>query len=199
MVFSLAQIVALITTWKYFFVFIGAVIEGPIVTVISGFLSAQGLMNPVFVYLVVITGDLTSDSLYYFLGRWGKNGAINKWGKYIGLSMDKISSLEKHFAKHGGKTVVFGKLAHGIGVVALAAAGASKMPYGKFLLFSFLGVMFQSLLFVLIGYYFGHAYTRIGQYFDYYAIFALIVVIILIVVYFLIRKYSQKIEKKLLK
>lgn len=198
MIFSLAQIVALITTWKYFFVFVAAIIEGPIVTVISGFLSAQGIMNIFFVYLVVVAGDLTADSLYYLLGRWGKRSAINKWGKYIGLSMNKIYALEKHFAKHGGKTVIFGKLAHGIGVVALAAAGASKMPYGKFLLFSFFGVMPQSLIFVLIGYYFGHGYKRIGEYFDYYAIFAFIVVAALTTIYFMIRKYSQRIEKELL-
>lgn len=197
MIFSLDQITELIVLWKYFFVFIAAIIEGPIATVISGFLSSQGIMNAAAVYFCVVLGDLTADSLYYALGRWGKRGAINKWGKYIGLSMKKITAMESHFAKHGGKTVVTGKLAHGIGIVILAAAGASQMPYKKFLLFSLIGVFPQSLILLLIGYYFGHAYNRIGSYLDYYAILVVVVVIILIGVYFLIRRYSRKIEKKL--
>jgi len=56
---------SLLLTYKYLILIPLAVVEGPIITVIAGFLITLGYMNIFLVYLIVIAGDLAGD--YFFL------------------------------------------------------------------------------------------------------------------------------------
>lgn len=109
MIFSLDQIIGWLVVYRYFILFPVMVLEGPIITIIAGFLSSLELLNPFLVYAVVVIADLFGDFVYYAIGRWGRKNFINKWGKYIGLSAAKIIRLESHFEKHTRKTLIFGK------------------------------------------------------------------------------------------
>ncbi|MFA6551022.1 MAG: DedA family protein [Patescibacteria group bacterium] len=187
----------ILISYKYLILFPLATIEGPIVTVIAGFLAAQGMMNVYLVCLIVMAGDLVGDVLYYALGRWGRMGILDKWGKYIGFSSAKIKELEDHFVNHSGKTLLIGKLAHGIGAVFLTAAGLSKMPFGKFIFYNVIGTIPKSLVLLLVGFYFGSAYARINKYFDWLALSMFILAVAFLVIYLLILKFSKKIERDL--
>ena len=60
--FSLDQIIGWLLVYKYFILFPVMVIEGPIITIIAGFLSSLELLNPFLVYVVVVIADLTGSS-----------------------------------------------------------------------------------------------------------------------------------------
>lgn len=188
----LIQIPIILARYKYLMLFPAVAIEGPIITIIAGFLAGQSLINIYLAYAVIVAGDLAGDVFYYTLGRWGRIGLINKMGGLFGFSAERIKKLEKHFTNHGGKTILIGKLAHGIGTVFLAAAGASKMPVKKFIYYNFIGTVPKSLILLLIGYFFGQAYVRINAYLDYYALAVLILPLLLIIIYLLIIKIIRK-------
>lgn len=194
---TLAQIFSALIYYKYYLLFPATVVEGPIVTVIAGFLSAHGIMNSYVVYLVVVAGDLTGDILYYAMGRWGRYGILDKWGKYFGISVTKIKEWENHFANHSGKTILIGKLAHGIGTIFLIAAGVSRVPLGEFMIYSLIGTVPKTLTLLLVGYYFGYAYARLNRYFDWLALAILALAVLLLLVYFAIVRLGRKMEKKL--
>lgn len=69
---SFQQIISLLTAYKYFFLFPIVVVEGPIITVIAGFLSSLGYLNIIIAYLVVVAGDIVGDSAYYAIGFYGR-------------------------------------------------------------------------------------------------------------------------------
>jgi len=194
--FSLNALIVLFAKFKYFLLFPIVVIEGPIITVIAGYLSQQKILNFFIAYIVVIISDLVGDALYYTMGRWGRNGLIDKWGKYIGLSRERISSLDIHFEKHSGKTILLSKLAHGVGAIILVAAGASGMPFGKFIFYNFVGSIPKSLALMIVGYFFGHAYNKINEYFDSAGLAILGITILAIIIYFINRSLKKKLEKK---
>lgn len=194
---SLLKIFEIILVYKYYFLFPAVIIEGPIITVIAGFLSVQGLMNFYLAFLVIVAGDLAGDAAYYALGRWGRKNFIEKYGKFIGISPAKIAGLENNFKSSGGKIIIFGKLAHGIGTVFLVAAGASRMPFIKFMFYNLIATAPKSVILLLIGYFFGHAWSKIGDYFDYFALGALILAIGLLVLYYLTTRVIKKAEKNL--
>jgi membrane protein DedA with SNARE-associated domain len=194
---SLSEIFQTIIEYRYLFLFPAAMIEGPIITVIAGFFASQGIMNVYIVYFVVVAGDITEDFLYFAFGRWGLNGIIGRWGKYIGITKEKIRKLEKHFDHHGAKTIFLGKLAHGVGTAVLVSAGASKISASKFFWYNLAATIPKSLILLLIGFYFGSAYAKIGKYFDYLAILGLVLAAVLILAYSAIVKYSKKLEKEL--
>jgi len=187
---TLAEIYLNLIQFQYLILFPIAAIEGPIISIIAGFLIAQGLMNPYLAVVIIIIADLVGDGLYYSLGRWGMSVGL----KLFRLSQEKLQQLESHFDIHGGKTILFSKIAHGIGTSFLFAAGAARMPFGKFLYYNILGTIPKSLTLVAIGYLFGQSYVRIGKYFDYYALFTLTIGVILITACILIAKRMRKKE-----
>lgn len=164
---------------------------------IAGFLAAQGLMNIYLVYLVVMAGDLAGDVLYYALGRFGFKPMLERRGKLSGAFFMKVKALQAHFVRHSGKTLLFGKLAHGVGSILLTAAGASRVPFGKFIIFNIFGTILKSLILVLVGYYFGSAYARVNHYFDWLALGTLILAVLLLVFYFFTVRVSKEIERDL--
>lgn len=192
-----AQILSILTFYKYYLLFPLVMFEGPIATIIGGFLAAQDLVNFFIAYIVIIAGDLAGDLLYYAAGRWGRQSLIERWGKYIGASPEKIAGLEEHFTSHSGKTLILGKLAHGIGSVILLAAGISRVPWGRFVMYNLAGTIPKSLVLMLIGYYFGSVYARLNKYVDVFALTTLSLAVLLVLIYWLIMKLSKKAEKKL--
>lgn len=189
---SFQEIILLLTTYKYLFLFPVVVVEGPIITVIAGFLSSTGYLNLFIAYAVILIGDITGDSLYYCLGRWGSIRFINRWGHYVGLTIERVKKIKQHFINHTGKTIIIGKFAHSIEIPFLIAAGFAKVPYHKFLLYVFIPSVPKSLLFILIGYYFGRAYGEINKYLGYSAFFMMATAISFTVIYFVIKKMSKK-------
>ena len=146
------------------FLFLTAVIEGPIATVIGAYVASLGLINIFAVYSVVVLADLVGDTICYLLGRFGHAVILKRWGSRFGFDQMRLSMLEEHFRLSGGKTLLIGKLTHSAGFMILLAAGASKMPFGTFILYNFIGTIPKSLFFLVIGYTLGYAYKDIDVY-----------------------------------
>jgi len=158
---SLDQIIHLLIQYRYFILFPIAIFEGPIISVIAGLLIALKYMDFYVAFPVLVAGDLVGDLLLYALGHWGKKKFAAKWGRYIGINNARLAKIEKHFEKNAGKTLLLGKVFHGIGGVFLFAAGAVNVPFPKFMWFNFLGTVPKSLILISVGFYFGYALATI--------------------------------------
>jgi membrane protein DedA with SNARE-associated domain len=152
-----------------------AVVEGPIITVIAGYLASLGYLNIFAVYLVVVLSDLIGDSLCYLLGRSGQNVMLERWGTRFGVTQQRLAALREYFQFHAGTTLLIGKLTHSAGLIIMLAAGASKMPFGTFIWFNLLGTLPKSLFFLLVGYTLGHAYNQVDSYIFRASLIALVV------------------------
>lgn len=152
--------------YKYLILFPAAVVEGPMVTILAGLLASMGRIDFLAAYGIVVAGDLVGDSFHYWLGRSGRTHLLERWGRSVGVTPERVASLERHFGSHSGKTLVAGKLSHGVGSVVLVAAGASRMPFGRYLWFNLVATLPKSLALLLLGYYFGRAYDRLAHYLD---------------------------------
>lgn len=174
------QTIALLLAYKYYILLPLSIIEGPIITVIAGFLASTHLINAFVVYGVVILGDLIGDTLLYSLGRWS-GAKVTKYGKYLGVTEERLVYAKDYFANHHRKAVITSKLVHGIGVSGLVTAGVLRIPYGRYMRTCLLISLAQSAVFLAIGYLFGSAYMKIGQYLDYFAAGISIVALLVII------------------
>ncbi len=193
---SFQQIIILLTTYKYLFLFPVAVVEGPIITVLAGFLSSLGYLNIFIAYAVIVVADIVGDGMYYALGYFGRQKFIERWGRFLGITMERAEKLEKHFAKHSGKTLIIGKLTHAVGAIVLVTAGIAKVPFWRFIWYNFIPTLPKSLVLLLIGYYLGESYAKISTYLDYTALGTIIITVIFIAIYFVMRHMSKKYEDK---
>jgi len=194
---SIAQLITLPAAAIYALLFPIAIIEGPIITVVAGFLAADQVVNFFLVYLIVVAGDVTGDCFYYCIGRFGGKKFFDRWGRYFGITTERIASMEKHFSKHSGKTILISKITHGIGPAILIAAGASHVTFKKFFIFSALGALPMSLIFLSIGYFFGQAYLSIGKYLDWFGLAASGLAILIFFGYRLLIRFAKKYEEKI--
>lgn len=140
-----------------------AVIEGPIVTVIAGWLARLGYFPLVWAVLILVVADLVGDSLLYGLGRAGPNVLPQKLRQVLGVTDARIALMAEHFSKQGGRTLIAAKLTHSFGFVVLVAAGASRMSFPAFLCFNLVGTIPKTLFFLLIGYAIGEAHVTIDN------------------------------------
>jgi membrane protein DedA with SNARE-associated domain len=193
---NLNQIFDLLIEYRYFLLFPITIIEGPIITVMAGYLSHLGLFNIYAVYCIVVIGDLVGDIIYYLIGKNGRLQIIDKWGHYFGIHRKNVLEMEKIFENHSFKTLFFGKFTFGIGGIIIIAAGAAKVPITKFIFYSIIGTLPKSFLLILAGTFIGSAYLQISKYFDYTAIVSILLAIIILAGYYFIQRYAKRYIKK---
>lgn len=184
MFFSLVSITEWLVHYGYFVLIPLIMIEGPIITVISGSLCSLGIFNFLYVYPIIVSADLAADCLYYAVGRLGGGKFITHWGRYVGIDAKQALRLENYFISHGGKTLLIGKISHGVGGIFLVAAGLAKMSFSKFVWYNFLATLIKSLALLLIGYFFGTAILKINSVLQFLAAISVSLLITALVIYF---------------
>lgn len=170
-------------TYKYLILIPLSIIEGPIVTIIAGFLVTMKVFNPVLVYAIMVIGDILGDAGIYYIGYSGK-----RFFKFFRVNDEKLEKAKKYFAENRKKALFTSKMVHGIGFTGLLAAGATHVPYKKYFITCGLISVIQSLIMLIIGYLFGHAYVQIGKYLNYYAAAASVIALVVILFIYLKRK-----------
>jgi membrane protein DedA with SNARE-associated domain len=151
------DIFSLLTTCGYFFLFLTAVLEGPVVTIIAGFLVTQGLIPIVYAYGLVAAGDMFGDLLYYSYGRWGES-RIMSWFAFKGA---RQSPAAEYLREEPTKALIFAKLTHDAGLAFLVTAGIIRVRIGTFLISIALATLIKSLLLLSFGYAVGTFYNAI--------------------------------------
>jgi membrane protein DedA with SNARE-associated domain len=146
--------------YKYLVLFPFVFVEGPIVSIIAGSLAANGELNFMVAYVIIIAADEAADSMYYAFGRYGRDRFLKRWGKYIGLGEDKMKKVDKHFLNHAARTLILGKLAFSFEIPFMVAAGLARYPFWRFLLYMVIAAAPKSLGLMLIGYFFGFSIAK---------------------------------------
>lgn len=154
-------IVEHIRTHGSLYVFLLAIFEGPIVSVVAGWLVRLGLLQFGWVYLACVAADLVGDSIFYCIGSYGSGKLPRRLFPRAFARAEKLSPILEQFHTNGGRILVVAKLTHSMGFAALIAAGAARMSIPVFLWYNFLATIPKTLFFILIGYALGQAYTAI--------------------------------------
>jgi len=184
---TLHQIIKFFIKYKYQAIFPVAVAEGPIITIISGFLVSRGYLALLPTLFLVFFADVISDSVFYFAGRGGRH--MIKYLKFLHISEEQLERLENKFTYAPWKTMIVAKISYGLGTVFMIASGASRMSWRDFLEYIMSLNFIRSSILLSIGFYFGKVAIHIGPtYLKYY----IIAVIILVPAgYYLNRKFRS--------
>ena len=181
---TLDAVMQLISAYGLWLLLPFSVAEGPIITVIAAYLAQQGLMPVVGVYLVCVLGDLVGDALWYSLGRFAPDVLSPRWQERFGITQARKIALEDHFASRGGRTLLFGKWTHSAGLPIMVASGLAKMPFGPYMWYNLLGTLPKTLVFVLVGYFLGAAYSSINVYLYRVSLILFVVILAAAALYF---------------
>lgn len=166
---ALSQAVILLDQYKYLVLFPLAVLEGPVVTVVAGFLVTMGVLDAFAVYAIVVIGDVIGDSVWYTVGRLGRRRLLLFLEQLFRITPDKIERAKRAAERRSLRAMALAKLSHGVGFAALIAGGMVGMSYPRFVAACLIVALGQAALFLALGLWFGRAYETIGNYLNYLA------------------------------
>jgi membrane protein DedA with SNARE-associated domain len=134
-----------------------AVVEGPLVSVLTGFLTAQGYFHTITALALLLAGDLIGDLIYYVIGRRGAAslawlGARTRAGRV--LTPELLDGLRHNAAR----MLLIGKWTHSVGFAVLIGCGAMRIPLRHFLLINLLAAIPKIGLLFALGYFAGDHY-----------------------------------------
>jgi len=121
----------------------------------ASYLAATGQLSLPLVIGAAAFGAVVGDSVGYFIGRKGGRQFLESYGRYVGITSEKLAKADRYFSRHGGKTVFFGRFIAVLRVLAGPLAGASNMPYRRFLAANVSGAIVWASVIGALGFFFG--------------------------------------------
>ena len=186
------ELITMLGRYGYWILIPIAVVEGPAITMVAGALVAAGQMNGVTASVLLILADLVGDALYYLLGRFGHGPLAGRLTKWLKVTPDRLTKLEQRFRANDWKLILIGKT-QGLGSIILYFAGASRMPFLRYMVLNLVGTVPKVILFGAIGFLLGEGVMSSARYLNVIAGAAFGgAAVVLIVLYWLFRKYVWK-------
>lgn len=161
----IAHALAVAGPFKYLLVFVGGIIEGPVLTVATGFLLRSNLFSLLPLFLALALGDLVGDAVWYYIGRHFAGPVLEKHGRFLTLTPEMYEKIKAKFHKHHSLILFASKLTMGFGMALgmLMTAGASKIPFRSYMFWNALGEIIYLSILLAIGYFLGDLYGTIEK------------------------------------
>lgn len=119
--------------------------------------TATGRLSLIGVSLAGAVGCLLGSAVAYGIGASGGRPLLLRYGKYILISKADSDRADRWFARYGSPVAFFSRLLPVIRTYISLPAGVSRMNFGKFMLYTFLGSLPWSFALAYVGYVFGPA------------------------------------------
>jgi len=124
-------------------------------------------------------------------------GYFKRHKRLLFLKEKHLQRVETYFRQHGGKTIFFGRVVGFLRAMAPFAAGMSRMPYGRFLIYNAAGGILWSVCFILLGFFFGQSWQLIEKWSGRTGLFALFLLLVAIGFGYLYRTLVKRREELL--
>ena len=150
--------------FKYPLLFVGVVVEGPILMIAAGFLLNQGVFSLAPLFFTLLIGDLVADVGWYYIGYYFVEPFLKRHGHFLSVTPALLEKAKGLFRQYHVKILLISKVTIGFGMAlaTVTAAGATRVPFKVFLLLNVIGEFILVAVLLTIGYFFGQIYTTIA-------------------------------------
>lgn len=187
----------LINNLGYLGMFIGMVLEAVIIIIPSefilatgGILAAKGIFNFWLTFLVGLLGSVFCAIVIYFMGYYGGHAFVKKYGKYFFMKENDVSKSNNWYSKYGLIAALVGRNIPIVRTLISLPIGIARLSFSKFVLYTTIGSIPWTFVFVYVGYSLGNKWTIIKDIID-----RLKIPIIVLLIIYLLSKIYCKIKK----
>ena len=154
------------------------------------------ILNVLLIVLFGTIGALLGAIINYLLAMWLGRPIIyafadSKVGHLCLLSSEKVKKAEDYFNDHGKVSTFVGRLIPGIRQLISIPAGLSKMNFGQFLLYTFLGASIWNIVLALLGY-IAHGQMDLIHAYSHELSIAIMALLGVVVVYFVVKAVVKR-------
>ena len=192
----------LISSLGYTGVFILMMFESMILPVPSelvmpfaGFLVVEGRFTFLGVIIASSLGSIVGSLISYYIGFYGGNRFVLRFGKYLLLDSEDLKKTEELFALRGEKTVLISRFIPVVRHLISIPAGIGRMDLKKFLIYTLIGATAWNGILAYVGYKLGEHWEDVRVYSEPLSM-GMAVVIVIVGGYFVYRHVKHKSKKK---
>ena len=92
----------------------GIPVPGETVLIAGAIFAGSGRLNIVAVGVVGFCAAVVGDNIGYAIGRFGGRRLVDRWGKYVFLTAERLEKAEAFFARHGAKIIAIARFIEGL-------------------------------------------------------------------------------------
>ncbi|BDG01822.1 DedA family protein [Anaeromyxobacter oryzae] len=149
-----------------------------IIMPLAGYLVYQGHFTLHGAALAGAVGCVVGSIPAYYLGLYGGRPLIERYGRYVLISHRDLDLADRLFQRWGQWVVFAGRLLPVIRTFIAFPAGVSRMPMGKFVVYTFVGSYPWCLLLAWVGAKLGDAWHTDPRFKALYHRFELVIVVV---------------------
>lgn len=190
----------LINQYGYFGMFLGMVLEAVIIIIPSeailatgGILASKKIFSFQMAFLIGLLGSVFCAIVIYFMGYIGGKPFIKKYGKYFFMKEEDIEKSDSWFNKYGLYAALIGRNFPIVRTLISLPIGIMRLSFTKFLLYTIIGSIPWTIVFVYVGYALGSNWVIIDKYVSRLKTPIKFLILLLVVSYF----YKKIKEKRL--
>jgi membrane protein DedA with SNARE-associated domain len=171
----------------------GIPVPGETVLIAAAIFAGSGRLNVVAVGLVGFAAAVLGDNIGYAIGRFGGRRLVDRWGRYVLLTPERLDRAEAFFNRHGARIIVIARFIEGLRQANGIIAGITEMHWLRFLACNALGAALWVGTWVSIGFLAGQHVTAIYNAVTRYSLYATIIAVIALAVWigFRVRKHRR--------
>jgi membrane protein DedA with SNARE-associated domain len=117
----------------------------------AGFNVSEGTYPFWAAVLVACVANVIGSSIAYAIGYYGRIDVIEKHAHKLHIKQSQLQWTDDWFAKHGAPTVFWARMIPIVRTFISLPAGVARMPYWKFITYTFLGCVPWMVALTLIG------------------------------------------------
>ncbi|GAA5028538.1 DedA family protein [Terrabacter aeriphilus] len=140
-------------------------IPSEVVLPLSGFIARQGQLGLALLLVTSTLGSYLGALVLYLLAfRLGQERAIRVMARLPLVDRHDFERATAWFADHGRRSVFLGRLVPGVRSLVSLPAGAVRMPWASFTVFTIAGSAIWNGLLIGLGYVLGSRYELVDRY-----------------------------------
>jgi membrane protein DedA with SNARE-associated domain len=149
----------------------GVPVPGETVLILGAVYAGAGRLNIALVAVVGFLGAVVGDNIGFAIGHFGGRPLVERYGRYVFLTPERLDKATGFFDRHGGKVITIARFVEGLRQANGIIAGMSGLHWARFLAFNALGAALWVAVWCSVGYFSGshidsiyHAATRYDTY-----------------------------------
>jgi membrane protein DedA with SNARE-associated domain len=171
---------------------IGLPVPDEVLMTFAGYLISQGKLHYLLTVVVSVIGSFTGMSVSYFIGHKLGYPFLEKYGRKIHITKEKLDRMEHWFKRFGKFAVTIGYFIPGVRHLTAYSAGISKWSFSSFSLYAAPGAMLWAVTFITLGTYLGEHWRVVTETIHRYLLVGLILLIVAAAAIWYIRKHMNK-------
>lgn len=158
-------------------------IPSEVVLPFGGFWASSGHLNFWFVVLIATLANLTGATIIYFVGLFGGRVVLERYGKYVLISSESISRMDRWLERYGAHTAFFSRLLPGVRTFSSLIIGAGRVNFGKFFGYTVAGSFLWNLPLAYVGFVAGNNWDFLRPYFQKFELVILAAVLVIVILF----------------